>query len=90
MASSRCFHGVKDTTWKCIKDKSKEDHGTRYEPDDANEGTSTTPTILGDVVLHFKFDPSSDTVCYDMQKKPFLVSDNQIWDGIQGTVDSCR
>jgi len=89
MAKTRSFGGVTESIWECVKSTSEQEHGTKYEPPGQNQGTSTTPTVVGEVVLSFNFDESVKTVTYTIQKKPFIVSDNQIWDGILETIEHC-
>ncbi|MDW3190968.1 MAG: hypothetical protein R8G66_01350 [Cytophagales bacterium] len=90
MANSRSFGGVSAATWDCVKSTSKSQHGTVYAPDGASEGTATTDTVVGTIVLHFEYDGPKDTVTYTIKSKPFLVSPSQIWDGIQDTIDGCN
>jgi hypothetical protein len=89
MAKTRSFGGVTPAIWECVKTTSFNEHGTVYAPPGAAKGTATTSTPVGDVVLSFDYDASKDTVNYTITKKPFIVSDNTIWDGIQETIDGC-
>jgi hypothetical protein len=89
MAKTRSFGGVTQAIWECVKTTSYQQHGTKYVPPDGNQGTATTSTLIGDVVLNFDYDPTKDTVTYTIVKKPFLVSEHQIWNGIQETIDGC-
>jgi hypothetical protein len=89
MAKSRSFGGITPAVWSCVKSTSFNEHGTVYNPADGNVGTSTTSTIVGEVLLSFNYDSVKDTVSYNILKKPFLVSDDQIWSGIQDTIDHC-
>lgn len=89
MAKTRSFGGVTDSIWECVKSTSERENGTVYAPPGQNQGTSTTETVVGEVILGFNFDESLKTVTYTIQKKPFIVSDDQIWNGIQETIDHC-
>ncbi len=89
MAKTRSFGGVTSAIWECVKTTSYNEHGTVYAPPGATQGTATTSTPVGDVVLDFNYESSKDTVTYTITKKPFIVSDNTIWDGIQETIDGC-
>ncbi len=89
MAKSKSFAGVTAAVWNCVKSTSFSEHGTVYNPADGSPGTATTSTIVGQVVLGFNYDAVKDTVTYNIQQKPFLVSDDQIWTGIQETIDHC-
>ena len=90
MAKERAFGGVSATVWQCVKTTSEEENGTVYDPPDSNDGTATTDTIAGTVVLGFDYNPEMDTVTYTIKKKPFIVSDNQIWNGISETIETCQ
>lgn len=88
--ASKTFPNVTQAIWNCVQTTSVQQHGTVYvPPPPSNAGTATTSTVLGDIVLSFSFDPTKETVTYGIIKKPFLVSENQIWDGIQSTINDC-
>jgi hypothetical protein len=89
MAKTRSFGSVTAAVWSCVKSTSLSEHGTVYAPEGSNVGTATTSTVVGQVVLGFNYDPVKDTVTYTIQQKPFIVSDDQIWNGIQDTIDHC-
>lgn len=90
MATTKIYGGVTAAIWECVKTTSLKDHGTVYAPDGANKGTATTNVpVIGTIELGFDYDSVKDTVSYNIIKKPFLVSANQIWDGIQDTIDGC-
>jgi hypothetical protein len=88
MSSSKAWNGVTESIFDCVKATSAKDHGTRYDPPSADRGTASTDTPVGAVVLGFNL--SNGTLTYTIQKKPFLVSDSQIWDGIDHTINACR
>ncbi|CAN5115298.1 hypothetical protein BH09BAC6_BH09BAC6_07610 [soil metagenome] len=90
MAKTKTFNGVTPAIWECVKTTSLQEHGTIYAPAGATKGTATTSTIVGDVVLNFDFESSAGTVTYTIVKKPFIVGESTIWDGIQDTIDSCN
>jgi len=85
----KLFAGVTPATWECVKATSLKDHGTVYAPAGAAKGTATTSTVVGTVELSFDYDATKDTVNYCIIKKPFLVSADQIWNGIQDTIHGC-
>jgi hypothetical protein len=89
MANSKTFAGITPAIWECVKATSLKDHGTKYEPAGAAQGTATTDTLVGTVVLGFNYDDVKDTVAYNIIKKPFLVGADQIWNGVQDTIDGC-
>jgi hypothetical protein len=89
MSSSKTWNGVTESIFACVKAGSERDHGTKYDPANGDSGTATTSTPVGDVVLAFDLQPSG-ALTYTIQKKPFLVSDSQIWDGVSESINSCR
>ncbi|GAB5525484.1 MAG: hypothetical protein Roseis2KO_33560 [Roseivirga sp.] len=89
MAKSRTFGGVTTAVWQCLKTTSEKEHGTIYAPAGADQGTATTDTVVGTVELSYNYDAQKDSVTYKVVKKPFIVSDSQIWNGIQDTIDHC-
>ncbi len=90
MAKTKSFGGVTENIWNCVKAASEKEHGTKYEPTNGIQGTSTTSTLIGDVVLSFNFDQAKETVNYTIKKKPLIVSDGQIWNGIDETIEHCK
>jgi hypothetical protein len=86
----KVFHGVTSAIFACVKTKSREEHGTTYDPPDADSGTATTSTLLGIVVLGFKFDPDKAELTYTLIRKGWMVPISQVWSGIGDTIESCR
>jgi hypothetical protein len=89
MSKSKTFKNVTPVIWECVKATSLKEHGTVYAPPGANSGTATTDTIVGVVLLNFIYNPDTNNVDYTIVKKPLLASENQIWDGIQSTINGC-
>ena len=95
MPSTKTFKGITPTIWKCIKETSMKEHGSVFSPPDANTGTATTVVkTLGltfTVVLSFNYDVKKEQVIYIINERPRLVvSEEDIWDGIQRTIDVCK
>ncbi|WP_120632683.1 hypothetical protein [Ruegeria sp. EL01] len=90
MSASKTFHGVTNTIFECVKKTSKSEHGTVYQPAQGDSGTATTSTIVGDVVVGFDLDPKAEAIVYTIKKKPFIVSDDQIFNGISESINACR
>ena len=90
MAKQRVFGGVTESVWTCLKTSSEKEHGTIYAPPGANQGTSTTKTVVGTVVLGFDFMPEKESIRYTIKQKPLLVPTGQIWSGIQEAIDDCQ
>jgi len=88
MSSSKTWNGVTESIFDCVKATSNSQHGTVYNPSDGDQGTATTSTPVGDVVLSFNL--ANGSLTYTIQKKPLIVSDSQIWDGISETLNTCR
>jgi hypothetical protein len=90
MSSSKTWYGVTPEIFTCVKTTSEHDHGTKYDPPDADQGTATTSIpAIGEIVLGFNRD-SSGALTYTIQKKPFIVSESQIWNGINDSINGCR
>ncbi len=90
MADEKTYNDVTAPIFDCVKTTGEKTLGTKFVPPDANQGTATTQSSVGEIVLNFDFDPQASTLTYKILKKPFMVSENQIWDSIQGGIDGCR
>lgn len=91
MANSRTFEGVTPQIWEDVKANSLKEHGTIYQSTGPTIGTAITKvTAIGTILLNYNYDAPKDTVTYNIEKKPGIVSANQIWNGIQSTIDGCR
>lgn len=90
MPESLTFDDVSAATWERIKAIGREQHGTVFDPPDAAEGTGTTATPIGTIVIAYAFEPEARRLSYSIKDKPFLVPKSLIWDGIARTVDECR
>ena len=87
--SSKTFSQITPDVWACIKAASIKEHSTVYDPPTTDEGTATTDTIVGKVVLQFVFDSDAETLTYTIQSKPFLVPEGQLWSGVEASVQAC-
>ncbi len=91
VANSKSFDRVSPQIWECVKANSYKERGTVYQYTGPTKGTATTEvTAIGTILLNFDYDAPKDTVTYNIEKKPFMVSANQIWNGIQSTIDGCH
>lgn len=90
MARTHSFDGVTAKVWERLKAKTAREHGTRYEPPNANVGLSTTGTVLGRLVLAFEYQPSRQHVTYTIREKPLLISEGTIWSGIGTAIERCQ
>jgi hypothetical protein len=90
MPDQHVYNNVTQTTFTCVKAKSYADHGTTYVPADANSGTATTNvTFVGEIQIDFNFNPSANTLTYSNLRKPGIVPESRIWDGIESTIKAC-
>lgn len=89
MAKSMTYNNISSTIWECVKATSYSEHGTIYQPAGAPSGTATTDTPIGQVVLSFNYESTKESVSYTIQKKPFIVGDSTIWNGIEETIEHC-
>jgi hypothetical protein len=88
MSSVRTYNDITPETWTCVKETSARDHGTTYTGPD--QGTATTHTFVGDVVMNYDYNASARTVTYTLVSKPALAPEASIWGGIESTIDGCR
>jgi hypothetical protein len=88
MAGSKSWSGITSSIFACVKTMSEKEHGTKYEPPGANTGTATTETAVGTVKLGFVL--SAETLTYTIQSKPFIVTEGEIWGGINEAISHCR
>jgi hypothetical protein len=85
------FDGVTETVFQCVKAKSRQEHDTVYDPPDADQGTATTNVpVVGTIELTFDRNPSTNVILYCIVKKPFIVSNDQIFNGIADTISACK
>jgi len=95
MGNTKTFKGLTPTLWKCVKETSMLEHGTVFAPPDSPTGTATTVVkTLGltfTVALSYNYDEVKEQVIYMINERPKLVvSEEDIWDGIQRTIDGCK
>jgi hypothetical protein len=89
MATTQTYGNVTQTVWDCVKSSSISQRGTVYDPSDGTEGTATTETPVGKLVMGFSFDAAASTITYTINSKPFLVTEGEIWSGIQKSITAC-
>lgn len=95
MSNTKTFKNVTPSVWKCVKDTTTKEHGTIFSPPDASTGTATTVVkslgLTFTVALSFNYDQVKEQVTYIINERPKLVvSEDDIWDGIQRTIDKCK
>ncbi len=91
MSDPHVYNGITQPIFTCIKAKSKAEHGTDYEPPDANSGTATTKIAwIGTVKVDFSFNHSAQTLTYSNLQKPSGLLESLVWNGIESTINECR
>ena len=90
MADCNTYNNVSAAVFACVKSTSASQHGTVYDPPEGNQGTATTSTAVGSVVVSFDLDPTNNTITYCLVSKPWLVPESDIWSGIASTIASCQ
>ncbi len=88
--SQKTFSGITEAVWSCVQTTSEKEHGTTYTPAPPSyQGSSSTPAVGSTVDLNFNVDLTAGTVTYEITHKPFIVTDSEIWNGIQQSIDAC-
>jgi hypothetical protein len=90
MAESKTFTGVTAQTWERLQALGQQRHGTEFTPADDNNGTATTSTPFGKLILDYAHDPKEETITYTIVSKPMLVMSPMIWNGIETTLTNLR
>ncbi|HXR80041.1 MAG TPA: hypothetical protein VN763_03940 [Saprospiraceae bacterium] len=95
MSGTKTFTGITPAIWKCVKSSSTKEYGTVFAPPEASTGTATTVVkslgITFTVILKFDYNAAKEQVTYVIKDRPlFVVGDNDIWNGIQKTIDGCK
>ena len=90
MSDSHVYKDVTQSIFECVKRRSEQEHGTKYNTNNGNDGTATTKVpFVGDIVMAFNFDQPSSKLTYTLQSKPALVTESAIWSGIESTIGTC-
>lgn len=87
-ADRRTYNNITEPIWSCIKNTSIKENGTKYSGE--NQGTATTKSPVGLVILGYDFNASAGTLTYTIQQKPKIVTAGQIWNGVQDAITDCR
>lgn len=90
MPESKTFNGVTQQTWERLQALGRERHGTEFQPSDDFNGTATTATPFGKIVLDYAHDVQQQTITYTIVTKPMFVMSPMIWSGIERTLDGLR
>ncbi len=91
-AAGECktFVGVTQMIADCARQASEQEYDVVVEPQGLGMGTVTTSTLIGRVVLKFDLDETSEAIQYCIVSKPWVVTVDQIFEGIEETFDDCR
>jgi hypothetical protein len=95
MSGTKTFSGITPAIWNCIKSTGIKEYGTVFSPADAPAGTATTTVktlgISFIIILKFDYNAAKEQVTYTIKDRPlFVVSDNDVWNGLQNTIDGCK
>jgi hypothetical protein len=90
MADCNTYNNVTAAVFACVKSTSASQHGTVYDPPDGNQGTATTSTPVGNVVVSFNLDTTNNAITYCLVSKPWVVPESDIWNGIASTITACQ
>lgn len=90
MADSRKFEDVSVDLWERVKTMARDRFGTSFEPEAAPEGTATTITPIGNVIIDYTLDTEAEEITYTLRRKPMLILSGQIWSGLADAIDRCR
>ena len=86
--ASKAYTGITPAIWACIQATSQKEHGTTYDPPNGDSGTATTKTSVGTVTMSYVL--ADETLTYTIEHKPGIVTDGEIWGGIDKTVNGCK
>lgn len=90
MAEQRTFDDVTAELWERLRAYGARQHGTVYRGASSDQGTATTRTVIGEIVLTYVLDLERGCITYRIERKPMLVAAAQIWDGIGRAIERCR
>ena len=90
MSDSKTYSNVTEQIFSCVKAKSSKEHGTVYDPPTENQGTATTDTVVGKVVLSYDLNTDTSEIKYILVDKPILAPEHEIWNGIESAINGCR
>ena len=89
MSDCKTYNNVTQAIFDCMKQTSGVQHGTVYDPATGTKGTATTSTAVGKVVLSFDLNTAANSITYCVVSKPWIVTDDEIFNGIAGSISSC-
>jgi hypothetical protein len=90
MTDRKIWTGVTVDAFRRLRSMSESTYGSRFDPPDSNEGTVTTDTPVGRVVLAYSFDADANELTYSVWQKPAMVPEFMIWDGIGRMLQQSR
>jgi len=95
ISGTKTFYGITPAIWQCVKTTGTKEYATVFAPPEADSGTATTVVktlgITFTIILKFDYDAAKEQVTYVIKDRPsFVVGDNDVWNGIQKTIDGCK
>jgi hypothetical protein len=94
-SGTKTFNEISPAIWQCIKTTGTKEYATVFAPPEADSGTATTVVktlgITFTIILNFDYNAAKEQVTYVIKDRPsFVVGDNDVWNGIQKTIDGCK
>ena len=86
----KTFPDVTPAIAECARQTSELDYDLVFKPAGDDKGTVITETLIGKVVLDYDYDTGAETMHYCIVGKPWIVTTNQVFDGIEETFEGCR
>lgn len=86
----KTFPGVTQSIADCAREASEQEYDMVVDPQSTGTGTVTTETLIGRVILSFDLDETSEEIQYCIVSKPWIVTVNQIFNGIEDKFNGCR
>ena len=90
MPSSRTFSGVTVEILTHMREFSRAQYGTVYDPPEGPVSTATSQTPLGECVIDFAHDAAKAELTLTLVKKPWLLPEGLLWNGFSETLERCR
>ncbi|MGH7046874.1 MAG: class I SAM-dependent methyltransferase [Stellaceae bacterium] len=90
MPSTRVLSGVTPAVLACLKEFGRVEHGIVYDPPDGSTFTASRQTRLGECVIDFAHDEATDELTVTFVKKPLLLPEGLLWDGLLTAVERFR
>ena len=90
MSSTRTFSGVTAAVVSRMKEFARAKYDIVFDPPDGPTSTATSQTPLGECVIEFAHDPARAELTLTLVKKPWLLPEGLLWNGLVETLERCR